>query len=206
MCCKVRVLQSACIVKCTCGKVHLLQSEHVAKYKKPLEICSNLYFRNLWNINLENLSNLNKKNLPNQKNSRNLSNTEIYQNNERNVSNTDISQQQKTHYKSPCSWIKSSVSSMISAEEGQPPSNEPEEWQDTHPLSPLRWGTTLLTRQGPLHFHSGDGGILKIARVANKGDRQTDRQTNKQTHGVTSSLLQLLVASKNTIIEHWICC
>ena len=25
---------------------------------------------------------------------------------------------------------------MTSAEEGQPPSNEPEEWQDTHPLSP----------------------------------------------------------------------
>ena len=37
---------------------------------------------------------------------------------------------------------------MTSAEEGQSPSNEPEEWQDTHPLSPLRWGTTLFTREG----------------------------------------------------------
>ena len=64
----------------------------------------------------------------------------------RNLSNTEISQLQKTHYKSPCNWKKSSVSSMTSAEEGQPPSNELEEWQDTHPLSPLRWGTTLLTR------------------------------------------------------------
>ena len=27
---------------------------------------------------------------------------------------------------------KFSVSSMTSAEEGQPPSNDPEEWQDTH--------------------------------------------------------------------------
>ena len=36
-------------------------------------------------------------------------------------------------YKS-ANWIKSSVSSMTSAEEGQPPSNEPEEWQD--PLTP----------------------------------------------------------------------
>ena len=26
---------------------------------------------------------------------------------------------------------------MTSAEEGQPPFNEPEEWQDTHPLSTL---------------------------------------------------------------------
>ena len=79
----------------------------------------------------------------------------------------DISHMQKTHYKSACNWIKSSVSSMTSAEDGQPPSNEPEEWKDTHPLSPLRWGTTLLTRWGSLHFYCGDGGILKIARVAN---------------------------------------
>ena len=88
-------------------------------------------FKNLWKIYLRNLSNIKWK---------------IYQKYERNVSNTEISQLQKTHYKSPCNWIKSSVSSMTSAEEGQPPSNEPEEWQDTHPLSPLRWGTTLLTR------------------------------------------------------------
>ena len=39
------------------------------------------------------------------------------------------------------------VDHMTSVEEGQPSFNEPEEWQDTH--------TTLLTRQGPLHFHSG---------------------------------------------------
>ena len=51
----------------------------------------------------------------------------IFQNNKRNLSNTEISQLQRTHYKSPCNWIKSSVSSMTSAEEGQPPSNEPEE-------------------------------------------------------------------------------
>ena len=74
-----------------------------------------------------------------------LSPLKIYQNNKGNLSNTEISQLQKTHYKSPCNWIKFSVSLMTSAEEGQPPSNEPEEWQDTHPLSPLRWGTTLLT-------------------------------------------------------------
>ena len=41
---------------------------------------------------------------------------------------------------------KSSVSSMTSAEKGRPPFNEPEEWQDTHLLSTLRWGTTQLTR------------------------------------------------------------
>ena len=85
---------------------------------------------------------------------------------------------QKANYKSPYNWIKSSVSSMTSTEEGQPPSNEQEEWQDTHPLSPLRWGTTLLKRKGPLHFHMGDGGysssctcctlhILHITHVAN---------------------------------------
>ena len=33
----------------------------------------------------------------------------------------------KTQYKSLYNWTKSSVSSMTSAEEGQPPSNEPEE-------------------------------------------------------------------------------
>ena len=54
-------------------------------------------------------------------------NLKMYQNNKGNLSNTEISQLQKTHYKSPCNWIKSSVSSMISAEEGQPPSNEPDE-------------------------------------------------------------------------------
>ena len=48
-------------------------------------------------------------------------------------------------YKS-ANWINSSVSSMTSAEEGQPPSNEPEEWKHTHPLSTLRWGITLLTK------------------------------------------------------------
>ena len=98
---------------------------------------------------------------------RNLSNKnwKIYQNNKRNLSNTEITQLQKAHYKSPCNWIKSSVSSMTSAEEGQPPSNEPEEWQDTHPISPLRWGTTLLTMLVPLHFHSGDGGILALCII-----------------------------------------
>ena len=39
----------------------------------------------------------------------------MYQNNKINLSNTEISQLQKTHYKSPCNWIKSSVSSMTSA-------------------------------------------------------------------------------------------
>ena len=106
----------------------------IEPYMVPLIHCINLLnlcFWNLWNIYLQNLSNINWK---------------IYQNNKRNLSNTEISQLQKTPYKSPCNWIKSSVSSMTPAEEGQPPSNEPEEWQDTHPLSPLRWGTTLLTR------------------------------------------------------------
>ena len=112
----------------------------IEPYMVPLTHCINLLnlcFRNLWKIYLRNLSNINWK---------------IYQNNKRNLSNTEISQLQRTHYKSPCNWIKSSVSSMTSAEEGQPPSNEPEEWQDTHPLSPQRWGTTLLTSWGPLHF------------------------------------------------------
>ena len=42
------------------------------------------------------------------------------------LSDTEISHLQKTDY---INWIKSSLSSMTSAEEGQPPSNEPKEWQ-----------------------------------------------------------------------------
>ena len=52
----------------------------------------------------------------------------------------------KTHYKSPCNWIKSPVSSMTSSEEGQPPSNEPEKWQDTHPLSPIRFALKVFAK------------------------------------------------------------
>ena len=39
----------------------------------------------------------------------------------------DISQLQKTDCKSPKNWIKSSAFWMTSAEDGQPPYNEPEE-------------------------------------------------------------------------------
>ena len=78
----------------------------IVPYMVPLTHCINLLnlcSRNLWNIYLRNLSNIYWK---------------IYQNNKRNLSNTEISQLQITHYKSPCNWIKSSVSSMTSAEEG----------------------------------------------------------------------------------------
>ena len=46
----------------------------------------------------------------------------------------------------PSNYIKSSVSSMTSAEEGQPPSIEPEAWQDTHPQ-----GEGLPYSSPPLH-------------------------------------------------------
>ena len=70
---------------------------------------------------IANLSNLNKKSMKQKQLKKSLK----YRN---------LSIAENGLYK-PSNWIKSSVSSMTSAEEGQSPSNEPEEWQDTHPLS-----------------------------------------------------------------------
>ena len=100
MCCKVHVLQIACVANymccnctccvsqiapvpnCTCCKLNMLQSErNIWKLNfrnlstLDLKISSNFYLRNLWTLNLGNLSNLDKKNLSNQNNSRNISNT-----------------------------------------------------------------------------------------------------------------------------------
>ena len=54
------------------------------------------------------------KNLPNQ-------------NDKRNLSNPEFAQFKKRDHINPWNFIRSSVSSMTSAKEGQPPSNEPEE-------------------------------------------------------------------------------
>ena len=116
VCCHLHVLPVLCVASCMCCQLHVLPVAHVASctcclwHMLPIACVANwkslkLKYKNLWN-----------------------------KNNSRNLSNTEISQLQRTHYKSFCNWIKSSVSSMTSAEEGQPPSNEPEEWQETHPL------------------------------------------------------------------------
>ena len=52
---------------------------------------------------------------------------------------------------------------MTSAEEGQHPSNEPEEWQDTHPLSPLRWQTWEKWCLVPQAQFPGFWGFLKMS-------------------------------------------
>ena len=68
-----------------------------------------------------------------------------------------------------------------------------EEWQDTHPLSPFRQGTTLLILTSIVemgvffNLH-----VLQIASVAKT------KVTNTQTDKVTLSLLELLIAAKNT--------
>ena len=74
----------------------------IVSYMVPLTHCKNLLnlcFRNLGKVYRRNLSNMNWK---------------IHQNNKRNLSNIEISQLQKTYYKSPYNWIKSSVSSIVS--------------------------------------------------------------------------------------------
>ena len=78
----------------------------------------------------------------------------IYQNNKRNLSNTEISQLKKTQYKSPCNSIKSLVSLMTFAEEGQPPSND-------RTLNKLHLTYCIIT-DGILHIESYTS-ILHIA-------------------------------------------
>ena len=70
----------------------------------------------------------------------------IRQNNLRNFVITGISQstENRLYENNSFEW-KASVSSMTSAKEGQPPFNEPEEWHETHPLSPLKWATLQAT-------------------------------------------------------------
>ena len=113
--CKVNLWQSACVAKCTCCKVQ----ETSGNIFKPL------FQKSLKSLKLKWKRSIKLKEFKKSLKFRNLSNAvnRLYK---------------------PWIWIKSSVSSMTSAEEGQPPSNEPEEWQDTHPLSPLRWGTTQV--------------------------------------------------------------
>ena len=100
------------VEKCKVAKLQIL---HITPYTLHLTHDKNQLkplVRNLWKLNLGNRSNIDLK----------IYRTKMVQ---------EISQLQKTDYISPWNWLKSSVSL----------SNEPEEWQDAHLLSPLRWWT-----------------------------------------------------------------